>query len=158
MRRHPLPTWPAVKMALPRGYRGLPGDTTLAQLLGEFRTKEPGLAKPQLHVEYSLTWARSHRQRTGRWLGVVSKKVLNAPSEMWGINSSTLKAELLGTPTSSGSACTPLTAVGENRSIATAIADPPSVSCIICRAPPEDLSHVIPLPFLAAWHKIPAGG
>ncbi len=53
---------------------------------------------------------------------------------------------------------TTLTAAGENRSVATANADPPSVSCIICRAPPEGLNHVIPLPFLAAWHKIPDGG
>jgi hypothetical protein len=57
-----------------------------------------------------------------------------------------------------GPTSTTLTAVGENRSVATDNSAPPSVSSIICRAPPEDLSHVIPLPFLAAWHTIPAGG
>src|SRR6516165_2796423 len=76
-------TWSAVNMALRRGYRGLPGDSTLTQLLGEFRQKEPGLAKPPLNVEDILAWARSHRQRTGRWPSVVSGTVLDAPGETW---------------------------------------------------------------------------
>ncbi len=79
----PDDTWSAINMALRRGYRGLAGSSTLAQLLGEFRQKEPGQAKPPLSVEQILGWARSHHQRAGRWPTVVTGEILDAPGETW---------------------------------------------------------------------------
>lgn len=197
MSRHRLPTWSVVSMALPRGYRGLPGDSTLAPPLGELRQKEPGLGKPPLNVEYILAWARPNRgHRHNAQLAFVSYAgELGQIGDSLSLCAATLSAATrrtnnfsnssitdLGTQVTAknpkyvnqigfdvgmvsadgiltnGSTRTPLTAVGENRSVATANADLPSVSCTTSRAPPEGLNHVIPLPFLAAWHKIPAGG
>jgi hypothetical protein len=71
-------TWNAVSSALKKGSRGLPGGSSLEQLLVEQR----GLW-PELTIERILAWADAHHAATGRWPSSSSGKVLHAPGEVW---------------------------------------------------------------------------
>jgi hypothetical protein len=79
----PGETWRAVNMALFRGYRGLPGGDSLAQLLARRRAALDGRQKPPLTVSQILAWARAHYARTGRYPGILSGPVPEAPGENW---------------------------------------------------------------------------
>jgi hypothetical protein len=66
-----------------RGCRGLPGGSTLAQLLAE-RRHVPNLARPRRLTEARvLRWADAHRRRTGRWPGSQPGPVEGVPGETW---------------------------------------------------------------------------
>jgi hypothetical protein len=71
-------TWNAVNSALKKGNRGLPGDSSLEQLLVEQRS-----LWPELTIERILAWADAHHAATGRWPSSGSGKVLHAPGEVW---------------------------------------------------------------------------
>src|SRR5947209_4196669 len=60
-------TWLAVNAALIHGFRGLPGGTSLAQLLAERRGHRNIKRLPSLAEAEILAWADAHRRRTGRW-------------------------------------------------------------------------------------------
>jgi hypothetical protein len=58
----PGETWAIIHSALSKGLRGLPGGSSLAQILAERR----GYRAP-LTVERILAWADAHQAATGRW-------------------------------------------------------------------------------------------
>src|SRR5262249_19229075 len=63
----PGETWSSVNSALARGSRGLPGGSSLAQLLTEERGKQREQMPHRLSVGQILAWADAHHERTGRW-------------------------------------------------------------------------------------------
>jgi hypothetical protein len=79
----PGENWGAVHVALQRGLRGLPGGSSLAQLLARSRGVRNRMALPPLTEEQILSWARRHRDRTGEWPRRGSGAVADAPEETW---------------------------------------------------------------------------
>jgi hypothetical protein len=79
----PGENWKALNQALAEGLRGLPGGSSLARLLAEFRGHRPGAQAGVLTVEQVLSWADLHRRRTGRWPSAASGPVPDAPGEHW---------------------------------------------------------------------------
>ena len=76
-------TWQGVDQALRHGTRGLPGDSSLAQLLAEeFGTRNiAGL--PPLTAEKILDWADVHCRRTGKWPNKDSGIIPDTEGEKW---------------------------------------------------------------------------
>lgn len=79
----PGETWLAVETALAKGLRGLPGGSSLAQLLCQHRSVRNHMALPALSVETILAWADAHYTRTGQWPQATSGSVIDAPGETW---------------------------------------------------------------------------
>ncbi len=79
----PAETWPSIDDALRDGRRGLPGGTTLAQLLAEHRRAPNIYTEPPLTAEQILAWAEAHLAATGRWPSSQSGPVLHADGEHW---------------------------------------------------------------------------
>jgi hypothetical protein len=80
-------TWSRVHSALQKGYRGLPGGSSLARLLHEHRGVRNHMALPRLTPAQILTWADIHQRRAGSWPRRDSGPVAGAPGETWsGIN------------------------------------------------------------------------
>jgi hypothetical protein len=75
--------WRSVDHALRRGIRELPGGSSLAKLLAEHRGRRNGAALPPLTTSQVLTWADSHRRRTGSWPRETSGLIQEAPGETW---------------------------------------------------------------------------
>src|SRR4051794_14649453 len=66
-----------------KGSRGLPGGTTLPQLLAEYRNaRNPGNL-PELTIDQILAWADSHHNRKGDWPRIESAAVFEDPDEKW---------------------------------------------------------------------------
>jgi hypothetical protein len=80
----PEETWHAVDKALRRGLRGLPGGSSLAELLRVERGVRNRAKLPKLTVRRILRWAGAHRRRTGQWPTRDSGPVSEAPGETWG--------------------------------------------------------------------------
>lgn len=59
--------WSGVDSALQRGFRGLPGGSSLAKLLAERAGVRNMMALPKLTEDGILEWADAHRARTGDW-------------------------------------------------------------------------------------------
>jgi hypothetical protein len=76
-------TWAAVEAALEAGNRGLPGGSSLAQLLQERRGVRNRARLPRLTTKKILAWADAHHRRTGQWPSCESGPVLDAPGETW---------------------------------------------------------------------------
>ena len=79
----PGETWVNINAALQRGQRGLPGGSSLAQLLAEKRGVRNEKSLPALTTALILHWADEHRKRTGEWPNNTSGEVLNATGEKW---------------------------------------------------------------------------
>jgi hypothetical protein len=79
----PGESWYAIKIALRKGGRGLPGGSSLARLLGERLGVRNKTSVPRLTVGQILKWADAHKRRTGRWPGVSSGRLADAPEETW---------------------------------------------------------------------------
>jgi len=79
----PGETWGAVDDALRRGSRGLPGGSSLAQLLADERAIRNRSNLPDLAIEEILGWADAHRQCFGEWPTMSSGQVHQAPLEKW---------------------------------------------------------------------------
>src|SRR5262249_51879195 len=79
----PGETWQAVQTALVLGLRGLPGGSSLAQLLAEYRGMRNRSRLPTIPPEQVRTWAVAHRERTGQWPTARSGPVESAPGETW---------------------------------------------------------------------------
>jgi hypothetical protein len=76
--------WCNIDGALRRGGRGLPGGSSLRDLLcRRFGLRRRRAAAPPLTVEQVLAWADAHRARTGRWPHALSGPVAEAPEESW---------------------------------------------------------------------------
>jgi hypothetical protein len=79
----PGETWMAVEMALGKGLRGLPGGSTLTQLLSRQRQVRNKQDLPPLTEAQILAWADAHHARTGRWPTSDSGAITDAPGETW---------------------------------------------------------------------------
>jgi hypothetical protein len=75
----PGETWSRIQGALYQGSRGLPGGTTLPQVLAG-RKPPPN---PTLTVAQIRTWAEGYHQANGRWPDSGSGPVAGAPGETW---------------------------------------------------------------------------
>jgi hypothetical protein len=75
-------TWSAINMALGRGSCGLPGGSSLAQLLAS-QLGRPARQRELLRAQQIEGWARSHHRRSGRWPSARSGEVVDAPGENW---------------------------------------------------------------------------
>jgi len=73
-------TWRGVNTLLDKGLRGLPGNSSLAQLLTEHRGLRNPKNLPVLTLGTILAWAVAHRERTGQWPKQDSGAVAESPS------------------------------------------------------------------------------
>ncbi len=80
----PMENWLAVDGALRQGARGLPGHSSLAQLLEGLLGVRNHLTRPPLSVANILRWADEHRQRAGNWPTSHSGAIAESPNESWG--------------------------------------------------------------------------
>lgn len=76
-------TWAGINKALDAGLRGLPGKTSLARVLAEFRGVRNPADLPDLSVDQILAWADAHHARAGDWPRAKSGPVAGAPGEKW---------------------------------------------------------------------------
>ncbi len=87
-------TWTVVNMALSQGHRGLRGGSSLARLLAKHRPVRPR----RLSLRKIRTWARAHREATGRWPDAYAGPVHGVPDETWSAVDAALKAGRRGLP------------------------------------------------------------
>ncbi len=79
--------WLAVDNALRVGLRGLPGGSSLRQLLSRERGVRNEKDLPPLDIAQILRWADAHHERFGEWPMRNSGPVADAPGDTWlGIN------------------------------------------------------------------------
>ena len=102
-----------VNRALREGRRGLPGGTSLADVLQEHRGVRNKQNLPSLDVERILDWAEIHREATGEYPHGDSGPVGAAPGETWAAVQSALSRGLRGLP--GGSSLAQLLAQYRNR-------------------------------------------
>lgn len=95
-------TWMGINSALIRGGRGLPGGTSLSQVLRVHR----GAPQPtrRLTVEAILDWADGHRERMGRWPSSYSGETPQA-GLTWRQIDRALRRGSCGLPAGSSLAC-----------------------------------------------------
>jgi len=92
----PEECWSAVRKALSRGCRGLPGGQSLLGLLVRERgVRDPQHLPPVSDVEI-LAWADAHHARTGDWPRRSSGPIPEAPGETWSQICSALKTGARG--------------------------------------------------------------
>jgi hypothetical protein len=94
----PGETWRAIDGALRTGRRGLPGGSSLAQVLAEYRGRRNKARLTPLTPEQILCWAEVYHARTGYWPGVLSGAVPGAPGENWRALNLALTVGLRGLP------------------------------------------------------------
>jgi superfamily II DNA or RNA helicase len=75
--------WRNIQNALVNGSRGLPGGSSLIQLLAENRGVRNKSALQKLTCEQILHWADIHKKTTGQWPNQKSGKVLGESDESW---------------------------------------------------------------------------
>jgi hypothetical protein len=76
-------TWSAVDHSLRIGRRGLPGGSSLAQLLEARRGVRNVQAVPDLTVRQVLIWADAYRAKNGSWPTRESGPIDGVPGETW---------------------------------------------------------------------------
>jgi hypothetical protein len=76
-------TWKAVELSLRHGGHGLPGGSSLAQLLAERRGVRNQARLPRLSEALILHWADDHFRRTGRWPQRRSGPIQGVAGETW---------------------------------------------------------------------------
>jgi Type III restriction enzyme, res subunit len=79
----PGETWANVNQALDKGGRGLPGGSSLAQLLAANRGVRNSKKLPPLSEERILVWVDAHHERTGSWPTHKSGSIVDAPGDTW---------------------------------------------------------------------------
>ena len=90
--------WAAINAALKLGYRGLPGGSSLVELLAKHRGKRNQHALPPFTIKQILKWADAHYRRTGEWPTQRSGPITRAAHETWIAVEGALKAGLRGLP------------------------------------------------------------
>jgi hypothetical protein len=90
--------WVNVDRAMRMGLRGLPGGSSLAQLLAARRGIRNQSSLPELTVEQILEWADSYHARTGEWPKERSGAIVEAPGETWKRVEGSLRAGHRGLP------------------------------------------------------------
>ena len=76
------------------GHRGLPGGSSLARLLAKHRPVRPR----RLFLRKIRSWARAHREATGRWPDAHAGPVRGVPDENWSAIDAALKFGRRGLP------------------------------------------------------------
>jgi hypothetical protein len=71
-------------MALRRGTRGLPGGSSLPQLLAKARGVRNTSGLPRLSEGQILAWARAHQRLTGEWPRYNSGPIESSGGGTWG--------------------------------------------------------------------------
>jgi hypothetical protein len=94
----PQEKWRGIDSALREGYRGLPGGSSLAQLLAQRRRARNIQASPRLTYRQILIWADMHHRRTGAWPTTASGAIPFALGETWSAINSSLKSGRRGLP------------------------------------------------------------
>jgi hypothetical protein len=79
----PHESWRRIDAALRDGRRGLPGGSSLPQLLAESRTVRNIHTLPLLTEELILAWADAYRVRHERWPSGDAGPIEEAPGETW---------------------------------------------------------------------------
>lgn len=97
----PGETWTAVAVALAKGIRGLPGGSSLAQLLAQHRQVRNRASVPLLTETQILAWADAHHVRTGHWPTSEAGPIADAPGETWTAVENALKKGGRGLPSGS---------------------------------------------------------
>ena len=94
-------TWSIVNTSLITGVRGLPGDSSLPQLLSEHRGVRNKQALPPYTINQILKWADEYKKQTGKWPSKKSGPVHGAKGETWSRVDSSLIEGIRGLPGSS---------------------------------------------------------
>jgi hypothetical protein len=94
----PGETWSAVQTALLGGLRGFTGGSSIVRLLAQHRGVRSRTEPPSLTIEEILRWADAHHHRTGRWPTASTDPIFDAPGEIWGAVSTSLRVGLRGLP------------------------------------------------------------
>ena len=94
----PRETWRKLDAALKRGYRGLPGGESLAELLSRCRGHRLRNKLLPLRIPQILSWADAHFRRFRQWPSAGSGRVINAPLEVWRNVDAALKGGFRGLP------------------------------------------------------------
>ncbi len=103
----PGDSWCMLDTALKKGYRTLPGDSTLAELLrthrgDKMRRVNRPKPKPRVRLPFEiptiLAWADAHRARTGKWPCARSGLIPEAPRTTWGAVHYALRTGTRGLP------------------------------------------------------------
>jgi hypothetical protein len=95
----PAERWMYIDNALQHGRRGLPGGSSLAQLLCDRRGVRNQGKLPAVTVGQVQAWARDYRKRTGRWPSCRGcGEVPAAPGELWTNIDQALRKGLRGLP------------------------------------------------------------
>jgi hypothetical protein len=88
----PGETWLALDHYLNRGSRGLPGSSSLARLLSEYRGVRNDRDLPNLSEVQIIAWADAHYERFGHWPKAKSGPVVGASGETWsGVSQALIK-------------------------------------------------------------------
>lgn len=91
-------TWHGVESALAQGCRGLPGGSSLAQLLSKKRSARNRQDSPKLTPKQILLWADQHHERFETWPTYRSGKIIDAAGETWNAVDLALIQGLSGLP------------------------------------------------------------
>lgn len=79
----PSESWIAIRSALEKGARGLPGGDSMAKILQRYRGVPNLRAKQKLTLPLILSWADRHFRRFGVWPNGRSGRVFGEPHETW---------------------------------------------------------------------------
>jgi superfamily II DNA or RNA helicase len=94
-------TWTNINSVLWRGGRALPGGSSLAQLLAEYRGRRNKKGLPPFEIEQILRWADTYHSLTGKWPTVRSGAIPQAPGETWSSVNTALVNGIRGLPANS---------------------------------------------------------
>lgn len=97
----PQETWSKIDNALKTGQRGLPGNSSLRQLLAQRRGIRNHKVLPTLTIAQILAWADAHFRRTGEWPTRTGGAIAEAPGETWSIVDTALGRGRRGLPSGS---------------------------------------------------------
>jgi hypothetical protein len=76
-------TWRNISSALSVGIRGLPGGSSLPQLLAKHRGARNHRALPKLKEHQIIGWAKAHFASTGSWPSCGSGSIIQSPGDTW---------------------------------------------------------------------------
>jgi superfamily II DNA or RNA helicase len=105
--------WGNIHSALSVGTRGLPGSSTLAQLLSEQRGVRNIQCLPKLTIPQILKWADAHHRRTGHWPSSESRAEIDKAGDTWGSINRALRSGARGLPGGSS----PIQLLAERRGV-----------------------------------------